>query len=205
MTVVIDEAFLLKCLKNAHLGSSICLKNFQDKQNMVASGTNYTSEILRVSVEYDCDGEVLQESFVVKVPQMSPNYEFVNQFGFYDKEAYMYNEVLSKMAKMLDNPPIPRHFFTTESETLVLQDLSVQGYVLVQDKALDLEHSLHVLEGLAKFHAASTRLDELDPNILVDASRETIGTEGTLFLVGYPLEKLTIVFVRRKVSSWGRE
>ncbi|KAK7571139.1 hypothetical protein V9T40_014743 [Parthenolecanium corni] len=174
MSFQVDEELLRSCLQSAHPGSAITVRNYGDGLNKVVPGTNYTSEIVHARVEYECDGRQLRQSLVFKIPFLNAHFEFMNELGFYDKETYMYAKVLPRMRTVLRSAVVPRHFHTTDTQVLALEDLNAAGYYLLRQAALDYEHCACTLRAVAKFHAASAKLHLEDEHLLVPASHEGI-------------------------------
>lgn len=165
MSSFIDQELLESCLRQAHPGASIAVRDFEDGHFVVEPGTNYSSEILRVRVEYECDGRPLRQSLVFKVPFLSSHFEFLSALNFYDRETYMYGTVLRRIRDRLRCDVVPRHLLTTDTHVLVLEDLCAQGYYL-RSGLLDYEHCASTLRALAMFHAASNGLQRQDERLL---------------------------------------
>lgn len=178
MSFTVDEKLLRNCLQTAHPGSAIQLRTFADDQEGIEAGTNFTSEVVRVRVDYECDGRQLRQSIFFKVPYLSQHFAHMNELGFYVREAYTYGKVLPRMRTMLHTEVVPFHYYTTEKLALALEDLDAAGYYMLNRAALDYEHCATTLRGVAMFHAASAKLHREDDRLLAPASHEGIYVEG---------------------------
>lgn len=141
---------------------------------MVKSGSSFTSDIFSVSVEYKCDGHSLTEFLVCKVPYLRQFYASMKEVGYYDQETYMYETVIPKLMEISPLSVTPKHYITTKSDVLVLEDLTKQGYYLADQVLWNFNQSVLLLEELARFHAASVKLHLENPAIVEAASRVTL-------------------------------
>lgn len=182
MSFIVDEGLLLKCLRIANPNGKISVKTFECHQLTLPLGNTFTSELFRVSVKYECDGSHREEFLVFKVPYVHKCFEFLKNSGVYDKETYMYSVVLPTLMEITPLSVVPRHLYTTESHVglLVLEDLSKQGYFLEGETFWNFEQCLLLVEGLAKFHAASVKLNQVQPTLLEAASAETFFSKHLL-------------------------
>lgn len=128
---------------------------------------HFTSNINRFTVEYEQDGKCQQKHVVIKVPISGDTYAFFESFNCFSREVSLYEVVLPKMAKYLDKSLAPAHLHTTESKTLVLEDVTALGYESGEKlPLLNFNQTKGVLKALALFHAASHKLHEEDPHFL---------------------------------------
>lgn len=74
----------------------------------------------------------------------------------------------------------PELFLSANNQVLGLEDLTESGYQPVRGE-YNFEHTVLLFKTLAHFHAASYKLQQLDPASLKIASTETIFTERTSF------------------------
>ncbi|EDV91300.1 uncharacterized protein LOC6568322 [Drosophila grimshawi] len=151
------------------------LKKLQIKP-ATAGGENYASVMTRITVEY-IDKNLCQETttFIVKTTfaDKDPAAEFLEQYGIYTREMDMYEEVLPKLAIILqqDLDDHRKMFAGTvcvdrERDSIMFEDMSLESYTTADRiKQLDLQHTQLVLEKLAKFHAAGALLNEKNPGI----------------------------------------
>ncbi|XKL69528.1 hypothetical protein PGB90_007297 [Kerria lacca] len=86
-------------------------------------------------------------------------YNFLDSIGVYEKEQCMYEFILPEINQHLDHQISPHIYPSPIEKILILQDLSYFGYY-TRDyrKQLTLEESKIALQTLAKFHAASYKL-----------------------------------------------
>lgn len=178
MSFTVDETLLLTCLRRRNPeADGIRIKKYECKQRTFKAGSNYTSNIFGISVEYECDGNLVTEFMVAKVPYLSKMYAYSKISGLYYKETFMYENIIPKLMNLSTLSAVPKHYFTTESDVLLLEDLTKQGYFLADEMPWNFERSVLLLEELAKFHAASVKLNLEDPAVVKKASRVTFFTD----------------------------
>ncbi|XP_065222178.1 uncharacterized protein LOC135846813 [Planococcus citri] len=172
MTSFISENTLLAILKTKHHCefSSIRVLDWHTDENILEAGSNYTTRVSRLTIRYrleigthEDDISPLEEHFFVKVPGNAPLYELAKGWGCYVNEVTMYTEVLPQMRRIVDNQDeffVPRHYYSDDDLSLVLEDLSQSGYKCADRiQQLDIEHCFYALRSLAKFHALSVKLE----------------------------------------------
>lgn len=184
MSFSVDETLLIKCLHRANPKSSeILIKEYDYKPYSITPGSNYTSEIYSVFVEFECDGKTQEEFMVFKVPYVHKLYNQMQKAGVYEKENYMYNTIVPKLMEIASLSMLPKHYYVTESQILVLEDLTKAGYILEDQKQWKLEPSVLLLNELAKFHAASVKLRQLHPSVLEPAPTPTLFREEVVVAI----------------------
>lgn len=200
MSFTVDEDLLLKCLRSANPNNKICVETYECHHlELPLSNTAISSEMFRVSVAYECDGSRREEFLVFKVPEMHKCFEYLKNSGVYEKETYMYAVVLPKLLEIAGLSTVPRHLYTSESHVLVLEDLSKQGYYLEGETFWTLDQCLLLVEGLAKFHAASVKLNQTQPKLLDAATSETFFAKQLL----YTTMKVTYPYYQAALSARG--
>lgn len=184
MSFSVDEPLLVKCLRRANPRSSeVLIKRYDYKPYSITPGSNYTSEIYSVFVEFECDGTIQEEYMVFKVPYVHRLYNQMQKAGVYERENYMYNTIVPKLMEISSLSMLPKHYCITESQVLVLEDLTKGGYFLKDQVQWDLEPSVLLLKELAKFHAASVKLHQLHPSVLEPASTATLFREDVVIAI----------------------
>lgn len=184
MSFSVDEPLLVKCLRRANPKSNeILIKKYEHKPYSITPGSNYTSEIYSVFVEFECDGKTQEEYMVFKVPYVHRLYNQMQKAGVYEKENYMYNTIVPKLTEISTLSMLPKHYYITESQVLVLEDLTKGGYFLKDQTQWDLEPSILLLNELAKFHGASVKLYQLHPSVLEPASTVTLFREDVVVAI----------------------
>jgi hypothetical protein len=149
-------------------------------------GDNYASDMLKCKVWYQNALGVSEEKTIILkiIPSGEIQLKVIVKSNIFPREIHAYNDVISEVEKCLqavgDNTKIsPRYFFNTPSNfssvsyffyyfrclftqtepkmMLAFEDLKEQNYQMYDRKLLlDLDHTLLVIEKLAKLHAAST-------------------------------------------------
>ncbi|KAH8311717.1 hypothetical protein KR044_007663 [Drosophila immigrans] len=144
-----------------------------------ANGENYSSVMTRINIEYtDKTVNNKKDTYLVKTTfaDQDPTAYMLEPYGIYVREMDMYEEVLPKMAEILQQG-LGDHkqlFAATmnvdrERKSIIFQDMSLQNFFVADRiKQLDREHAELALEKLALFHAASSVLNERQPGIFAD-------------------------------------
>ncbi|XP_065364309.1 uncharacterized protein LOC135957488 [Calliphora vicina] len=138
-------------------------------------GDNYCSSIYRVLIDFDTslDQEEPQEkqqiSLIVKTIPITPETQFLEDVGVFVKEKLTYWDVLPRLAILSNGDKFGANcFYATKSpvQTIVFNDLKVDGFTVAsRQDGLDWNHSVMILDKLAKFHATSMVLAKKDPAI----------------------------------------
>ncbi|XP_070150093.1 uncharacterized protein [Polyergus mexicanus] len=166
--------FMEKALRKSENDNSIQVIDIFSKP-ATNKGDNYTSDMIRVNVEYSRDqrGRKITEkkSVIVKI---APTIEGVRkdiimQSRVFNTEISMMTDTLNKMNKLLE----PKYrlsgkgmYVQSDNPTLlVMEDLAPLGYRMAcRQTGLDLSHCILAIQGLARFHATSIALCEKEPN-----------------------------------------
>ncbi|XP_065221387.1 uncharacterized protein LOC135846308 [Planococcus citri] len=141
--------------------SKLVILDWNVEKNIIALGNNSSSELSRLTVEYQKKGKTFKKSFILKIPSAHPMYDIGTQWKMYEKEYPMYTEVLEEMYKLDGEHIGAKLYYTDDKHSLVMKDLSSSGYKMVDRiKQLDFHQCYTVLKSLAKFHALSVKLDQ---------------------------------------------
>lgn len=171
----INEAILQKILQQN--GAPPFIKRFEITRNVVSAGNNYCSEIMKLQVEYKISEETHEKFFILKVPFEVPAYKLFAEHGMYDKETFMYENILPIFHQSTGFNPGPKHYHTTKSNSLLLEDLCASGYRMEdRHKQLNFEECQAILSTLAAFHAASYHLHQMNPALIGAVAHETYFT-----------------------------
>ncbi|XP_072762644.1 uncharacterized protein [Anoplolepis gracilipes] len=138
-------------------------------------GDNYTSDMIRVNVEYsrDQNGHKISEkkSVIIKVePTLEgARKELVTQSRLFKTEILMMTDTLDKMNTLLKSKYrlSAKGLYVQESDPtlLVMEDLASLGFrIACRQAGLDLPHCILAIRGLARFHASSIAVCEKEPN-----------------------------------------
>lgn len=163
-----DKTFFERALRSYVHDDDVTIKNFESKP-ATKVGDHFGSIMFRVSIEYDSPkykklGE--KERVIVKAMPFTEGTKAdrMKDSPAFKIETKMYAKVLPEMERVLENagdPTLlsPRLIYHTEDPvpTLILEDLSVSGYEMVE-KTLDYDGAKLVAQRIAKFHAASIYL-----------------------------------------------
>ncbi|XKL69429.1 hypothetical protein PGB90_007198 [Kerria lacca] len=178
MNFSIDKELLMKCLKTVvHKNEpevNINIKHYEQKKCDIEPGGAYLSGLIKVKVDYDCNGKSLTKSFIAKIPSLGINYKLGVDNGVYNKEKYIYEEILPQVKNKMKLKLMPEHYETINSEILILEDLNESGFVIKQNTWFNFEKCKRTLEALAEFHAASYRVHQENPNFFLKNQQETI-------------------------------
>lgn len=178
MNSEINEALLEKILQRN--GVQPLIKRFEIIRNVVSAGNNYCSEIMKLQVEFKINEESGKKFFILKVPTEVPAYQLFAEHGMYDKETFMYENILPTLYQLIGFNTGPRHYYTTKSNSLLLEDLCASGYRMEdRNEQLNFEQCQAILSALAAFHAASYHLHQMKPALIQAVAHETLFTHRT--------------------------
>lgn len=140
-------------------------------------GDNYACYLFRIKVGYSRQNKKESRTLIAKlIPNSETSIELTAEYGFsdmYNTEIKMYSETLELIYEELSGKGKTERFFprlykmSTENSPAVLfmEDLVADGYVLAdRKKSLDLDHTLSVIDILAKMHASSYLLLQKYPD-----------------------------------------
>lgn len=160
MTNIVNKELLTKILTASEDEGKITLLKWDVNNNIIKAGNNYCSEVSRLTVEYERDGEPLKKVIFLKVPFNSPMYETGTKFLIYDKEIIMYKSLFPEIYKLDDYQFTASYYITDDKHSLFLEDLSQSGYRTADRlEQLDFEHCRSALQCLARLHAFTRKLE----------------------------------------------
>lgn len=142
----------------------------------VTAGKNYQSRLYRVHVEYKRDGADLTTSLIIKVPLTKGFIAAITDVtSFYSREPNVYR-ILPLMNELIGRDFGPKLFHVTESNTIVMSDLKLQGFENqeCQYHQLDFAHCEQVLITLAQFHATSIKIETVNPKLISGVMQEVV-------------------------------
>lgn len=181
MSFSVDETLLVKCLRRAHPDcGELLVKRYDCEPCAITPGSNYTSDIFDVRVQYECNGRAQTEFMIFKVPYVHKLYKRMRRVGVYEKESHMYTSIVPKLLEIRPLPALPRHYLLTESHVLVLENLTRSGYRLVDERPWNVDECLVLLRALAQFHATSVKLRQQHPLALEPAAIMTLFREDVV-------------------------
>jgi len=195
----LNLCFMEKTLRKSENDNSIQVIDIFSKP-ATNKGDNYTSDMVRVTVEYSRDqsGRKITEkkSVIVKIEPTLEGIrkDLIVQSRIFNTEMLMMTDTLDKMNKLLE----PKNrlsgkgmYVQRDNPTLlVMEDLAPLGYRMACRQAgLDLPHCILAIRGLARFHATSVAVCEKEPNQKQMYSRGMFNSEhppemGAFFVLG---------------------
>ncbi|XP_014093940.2 uncharacterized protein [Bactrocera oleae] len=131
-----------------------------------SSKANYSSLLLRLHLDVELtDGSIKTVTFVLKAPHSNEIMsKIINLLKLFPKEEKMYHSIIPKFETLYTQVGSDIKFAPNAYQFdrdigvdyILLEDLRPRGYKNANRiKGLDLEHTKHVLQKLAEFHAAS--------------------------------------------------
>lgn len=152
----------------------------------VPPGENYASTIYRVKIEVNDGIDIKIKSFIVK-SLIEWNDETVEEVDVYDKEAFVYTDILPEFEKYYheigEKIEFGAKFYKglgKSKKSYILEDLNERHFFMEnRHVGLDLEHSKLFYKKLAKFHSASIiyheRHGEYNPDMFFSIYSEKAG------------------------------
>ncbi|BES95772.1 Protein of unknown function (DUF1679) [Nesidiocoris tenuis] len=173
-------------------------------------GENFMSKIRRIKAKVLLGSGTLKTvSYIVKTQHETENLKRMSvEFGLFFREITMYRDILPKMEALLDEAGITEErpwgkcVGVRLYDTLILEDLTMEGYKLVdRKKQLGLTAALLVIKVFGKFHALSRILLQRG-DIPFDVFQKYMATKngGENQFVCDGLKKLV-----KKCQEWGDE
>ncbi|XP_065209361.1 uncharacterized protein LOC135837869 [Planococcus citri] len=189
----IDNGFIQSIIQAEKNKNNVKLLDYKIYRKAVGEGNNVSSEVSRLRVNYEKDGKIIEKTFFMKIPSLSPLYGILKRVGIYEKECHMYTTILPEMHKLVQNEDSlsPRCYLSTDSSILIFEDLRESGYEIIDRRAqLDFEQTAAAFRILAKFHALSLKLNETHPEELNRVKRECIYCPGNIQLIQSSYQRL---------------
>ncbi|KAG8328848.1 hypothetical protein J6590_100286 [Homalodisca vitripennis] len=175
--------FLQSCLESDKENFGGITVTSHELEYAVAPGNNYGSNIIRANIRYKKPNEQTTEhsiSLILKAP-LSGDLVVVQKMGdvlhqLYRNEIKYYCEFISETYKLLKHDVVPKHYKSPNSLCLVMEDLSVSGFKMVdRRKLLDFDHCKLFTEASAKLHALGIAVHRSNPELI-----ESFGTESVV-------------------------
>lgn len=140
-------------------------------------GDNYLAVITLIDINaIDAECKPAKLHWIAKTAHQSKQFrEYVKLEFVYNREVYMYREILPTFEKLqkktIAEPQLFKSYprFITSSleefhETVIMENLKAKGYIMKNRREpLDYNHTKYVITHYAKFHALSYALREQDP------------------------------------------
>uniref|UniRef100_A0A8D8JDC3 (northern house mosquito) hypothetical protein n=1 Tax=Culex pipiens TaxID=7175 RepID=A0A8D8JDC3_CULPI len=174
----------------------------------LSKGENYVSIIFRSALKVQSKSQPLHdESYIVKyTPTDGAANLKMKDYNVHEKEMNVYELVISKIDKMMRSIGDHSKLFPKtlavdrEHDAIIFEDLNHGGFVMADRvSGLGLEHTKKVLVGLAKLHACSLKLIEMEPEI-VDRFNTGILTRHTSAL--YSMFQSSFDALIEEMKTW---
>jgi hypothetical protein len=161
-------------------------------------GDNYTSDIYRVKINYECQGRRSDLYLIVKyIIDRDEVRKILLEHSIIKKEKEMYEKILPKINQFMGEKCSPDcYYITDDPPAFILEDLkAIEFDVADRQKGLDLEHCKILLQKLGKFHAASIVLNEKEPGVFENFDegifRETVNDNFVMEMLVSAVGKVT--------------
>ncbi|XP_048515631.1 uncharacterized protein LOC105693310 [Athalia rosae] len=168
----LNEEFVLKILRLAEKDDSVKVTSIH-LSPATKRGDNYTSLMYRVTAKFKSRNfpSTIKSVVVKHKPDSDCEIELQDIEGRFKAEASMMTDTLVEMNHLLSNEPAlsAKAYFWQEKNPviLVLEDLVSKGFRMVNRyEQLDFDHSLLAIRNLARFHASSFALGEINPSAI---------------------------------------
>ncbi|KAG8256156.1 hypothetical protein J6590_075494 [Homalodisca vitripennis] len=135
----------------------------------VPAGNNYASNLFRAKLQYKTQGNTEHSTSII-VKTMKSDYK--ENIGAYIDDAFQrepkyYNEFISEARKLCKFNIVPKHYKSSNTNCLILEDLSVSGFQMVdRHKLLDLNHCQLYIKASSKLHALSVAVHKRKPELI---------------------------------------
>ncbi|KAK0171667.1 hypothetical protein PV328_005090 [Microctonus aethiopoides] len=169
----LDKEFVERALRYSENDDTIRVNEILTKP-ATNKGDNYTSEMIRVSVNFhrNMNNKIIKEnrSIIVKLGLTADGVhkDLIEQAGLFDTEINFMTTTLKDMNSILKDTKLGGNCLFTQRKdpsVLVIEDLAPLGFRMAdRQTGLDLEHCILAMKGLAKFHASSVAVCEKTPH-----------------------------------------
>ncbi|XP_014474316.1 PREDICTED: uncharacterized protein LOC106744243 isoform X2 [Dinoponera quadriceps] len=204
----LNVSFMQKALRKSEGDDSIHVIDIFTKP-ATDKGDNYTSDMIRVTVEYSQDQAgrkvTKKKTVIVKISPIAEGIrkDLITNSSLFITEMLMMSDTLEKMNQLLKHPLSAKCLYIQKQDPqlLVIEDLAPLGFRMADREAgLDLAHCTLALRGLAKFHASSVALCEKEP------SQKDMDRKG-MFSPDHPEEltkffSLSLKSLAKEVTKW---
>ncbi|XP_034131569.1 uncharacterized protein LOC117585914 [Drosophila guanche] len=154
-----------------------------------AKGDHYASIMFRAKVEYTTRKGASTKSLIIKTmpEQEGHKKEMLNESPIFKTETGMYSTVLPEFERILreagdyDKLYVDCIYHSLKPrQVMIFEDLVEMGYLVIRDREVSLEEVRSVYSKLAKFHAASMKLQQEQPAILKGYTNGTFDKRKSL-------------------------
>uniref|UniRef100_A0A1B0CUL4 CHK kinase-like domain-containing protein n=1 Tax=Lutzomyia longipalpis TaxID=7200 RepID=A0A1B0CUL4_LUTLO len=170
-------------------------------------GNNFSSVIHRIEIKFlDKDSGIVTEKFIIKILPSGDRGKFMEKHNIFYREIHVYDSILPQVSSLLSQigctTKLAPECITVLSNpcTLVLEDLCNSNYkMLNRREGLNLEQSMDVLENIAKFHAASVKISEINPKSMEMLFENSISECINSFCIFY---KTGLASLKELIEQW---
>ncbi|XP_070501565.1 uncharacterized protein [Chironomus tepperi] len=160
-----------------HLNSAISVKNLQISP-CNGTGEGFLSSLLRITIEYqDISSKIIQKISVITKSECTNEFalEKVGKNGFdvQNKEIEFFQKIAPQMLKIfgIDSSKIFPDIIKIDeiNNILIFEDLRELNYKMADRiNGMDENHAAMCLKKFAEFHAATLKIQEMNPNAFAD-------------------------------------
>uniref|UniRef100_A0A8W7PPC6 CHK kinase-like domain-containing protein n=1 Tax=Anopheles coluzzii TaxID=1518534 RepID=A0A8W7PPC6_ANOCL len=204
----ITRDYLQGILRREQCESAITVESFKVVAPL-AKGENYSSDILRVTVNYTTGSHNHRtQTYIIKVSfARDEDADLLDAYDVFKREIAVYDVVMPKVEQLLSSigyskrlAPVAHAIHATTIKHFVFEDLSLQGYKPVGRAAgLNFGQLQLVLEKIAKFHAATAVLYSIEEDAMAAHHYRNISEDVPHF---YPLFQNSVVACGEQASNW---
>ncbi|XP_058448690.1 uncharacterized protein LOC131428663 [Malaya genurostris] len=204
----ITREYLEDVLRKEQCESAINVKDFSVVMAL-AKGENYSSDILRVKVNYVTGSNNHRtQTYIIKSQVITEGMaDILEEYDVFHREIAVYNNVMPKVEQILAEigytnklAPIAHMIGKTNPKHFIFEDLTQYGFRSADRKQGLNYHQLEmVLEKVAKFHAATAVLYSRDEQTMKDHHYRNINEDVQHF---YSLFQNSMVSCAEQAQNW---
>ncbi|GAB0093780.1 uncharacterized protein DMENIID0001_089550 [Sergentomyia squamirostris] len=164
----------------------------------------YCSTLQRVEVQYlDKKSSPVTTRYIVKVLPSGWQGDFLTKYNIFDRELYFYEKILPRMKELnIEVFKAAPKFIKAllEPTSIILENLCFSGFKVPNRKVgLNLEQTLDILSKIARFHATSIKINEIEPDLFEKLKNTAIHEYPNSFSIFY---KVGIASLGEVASNW---
>lgn len=203
----LNNNFLKTALEDGDNSKDIDIVSFEVNR-AVPKGNNYMCNLFRVKVDHRIKNsdELIKKSIIVKSPIHGGLSSYLFNFGIVQKEVMVYKEFLPKLCKLLNDENeylTPKSYPSIEENVIVMDDLNTDGFKMANRlEQLDFSHTAITLKHLAKYHAASVKLHNEDPEFVERIGEELLFRKDSDEINKYILGSGPFKMMGIELSTW---
>ncbi|ALC47124.1 CG13659, partial [Drosophila busckii] len=182
-----DELYAPKWL-NAQFFAEVLAKYEKDPELKVidvkmspatAKGDHYASVMFRAKIDYTTQNGTFTKSLIIKTMPEEEGHKkgmlgnckiFETEVGMYTKVLPMFEEILRKVGDETRLSVACLYHSLEPRKVLIFEDLLPDGYTVIRDRSATIDELKAAYSKLAKWHAASFKLQDENPDFLKEYS-----------------------------------